>query len=204
MKMERLSQNKIRIFLTFDDLLERGIQKDDMWKELEKVHELFSEMMEKAYNELGFEASGPLVVEVFKLPAQGMVVIVTKNGFQSESKLMDEDFDEDDINESYEFEVTLEQTDTITFAFKDFEYVLAAAKILDSYNLPEAALYSWKQLWVLRIEAVNLDEILYQNVVAILSEYGESVSVTQAVLEEYGKKIIQDDAITVLCSHFMG
>ena len=56
MKIERLSQDKIRIFLTFDDLLERGIQKEDMWREIPKVHELFSEMMDQAYNELGFDA----------------------------------------------------------------------------------------------------------------------------------------------------
>ena len=62
MKIERLSQDKIRIFLTFDDLTERGIQKDDMWREIPKVHELFSEMMDQAYTELGFDPSGPLAV----------------------------------------------------------------------------------------------------------------------------------------------
>ncbi|MCZ1268628.1 adaptor protein MecA, partial [Paenibacillus tundrae] len=48
MKIERLSHDKIRIFLTFDDLSERGIQKDDMWQEIPKVHELFTEMMDQA------------------------------------------------------------------------------------------------------------------------------------------------------------
>lgn len=81
MKIERLSSDKIRIFLTFDDLSERGIQKEDMWKELPKVHELFTEMMDQAYNELGFDATGPLAVEVFALPAQGMVVIVTRGKY---------------------------------------------------------------------------------------------------------------------------
>lgn len=202
MKMERLSQNKIRIFLTFEDLLERGIQKDDMWKELEKVHELFSEMMEKAYSELGFDASGPLVVEVFKLPAQGMIVIVTKSGFSAESKFMEDDYDEDDLGESYEFEMTVEAAETVTYAFRDFEYVLSVSKLLRGYELEEAALYSWQQLWVLRIHVDELEEEIYQAVVAILSEYGESASVTEAVLEEYGKQIIAHDAISVLCSHF--
>ncbi len=78
MKMERLSQDKIRIFLTFDDLTERGIHKDDMWREIPKVHELFSEMMDQAYMELGFDATGPLAVEVLAMPAQGMMVIVTR------------------------------------------------------------------------------------------------------------------------------
>src|SRR4029079_11907713 len=104
MKIARLSQDKIRIFLTFDDLLERGIQKEDMWREIPKVHELFSEMMEQAYTELGFDASGPLAVEVFQLPAQGMVVIVTRGKVQST-----ESADEEEAEEVYEMEVTLEQ-----------------------------------------------------------------------------------------------
>ena len=85
MKIERLNQDKIRIFLTFDDLLERGIQKEDMWREIPKVHELFSEMMDQAYSELGFDANGPLAVEVFALPAQGMVVIVTRGKVNGKS-----------------------------------------------------------------------------------------------------------------------
>ena len=46
MRIERLGQDKIRIFLTFDDLSERGIQKEDMWQEIPKVHDLFTEMMD--------------------------------------------------------------------------------------------------------------------------------------------------------------
>lgn len=202
MKMERLSHNKIRIFLTFDDLLERGIQKDDMWKELEKVHELFSEMMEQAYNELGFDASGPLVVEVFKLPAQGMVVIVTKSGFHSESKFHDDD-DFDDAEDSFEFEVTMEQSGHITYAFSDFEDVLQAAKLLNhSYHLYTSSLYSYEKLWILRIDAEDMDEMQYHNVTAILSEYGETTSITEAVLDEYGRSVIKEEAITILCAHF--
>src|SRR4051812_32760948 len=83
MKIERLSHDKIRIFLTFDDLTERGIQKEDIWREIPKVHDLFSEMMDQAYNEVGFEAVGPLAVEVFALPAQGMIVIITRGNYDS-------------------------------------------------------------------------------------------------------------------------
>jgi adapter protein MecA 1/2 len=45
-------------------------------------------------------------------------------------------------------------------------------------------------------------ESRYQALIAVLSEYGEATSVTRAVLEEYGKIIIADDAVKVLCSYF--
>ncbi|MED2244001.1 adaptor protein MecA, partial [Bacillus thuringiensis] len=32
MRLERLNYNKIKIFLTFDDLSERGLTKEDLWR----------------------------------------------------------------------------------------------------------------------------------------------------------------------------
>ena len=78
MRVERLGGDKIRFFLTLDDLADRGIEKEDIWRDIPKVHELFNDMMEHAYQELGFEVTGPVAVEVFALPAQGMVVVVTR------------------------------------------------------------------------------------------------------------------------------
>lgn len=200
MKIERLGQDKIRIFLTFDDLIERGIQRDDMWREIPRVHELFSEMMDQAYSELGFDASGPLAVEVFALPAQGMVVIVTKGKMdfnQPKHDLLDDD-DED----VYEMEVTLEQSDLISYAFQDFEHLLAVAKIINVYLLDGGILFFYKDKWILQLEPLELEDQKYQALISILSEYGEATSVTRAVLEEYGKVIVADDAIKVICHHF--
>jgi adapter protein MecA 1/2 len=200
MKMERLSQDKIRIFLTFDDLTERGIQKDDMWREIPKVHELFSEMMDQAYMELGFDASGPLAVEVLAMPAQGMMVIVTrgKMNFNSGEEAIEDELEE----EVYELELTLEETDQVTYAFNDFEDLLRLAKVMEPMLTDGGALYSYKNKWILLLDAEAMDEKKLQAVVAVLSEYGEAASVTQAVLEEYGKTVIAENAIGTLCAKF--
>jgi adapter protein MecA 1/2 len=200
MKIERLSPDKIRIFLTFDDLTERGIQKDDMWREVPKVHELFSEMMEQAYSELGFDASGPLAVEVFAMPAQGMVVIVTR-GRMGSSHSHDALDEEEDV---YEMEVTLEESDLISYAFHDFEDLLSMAKIINPLLVDGGTLFSYKDKWILHLEPVDMDEkdTRYQALIAVLSEYGEATSVTLSVLEVYGKTVIADDAVKILCSYF--
>lgn len=78
MRLERLNYNKIKIFLTLDDLTDRGLTKEDLWKDSFKVQQLFKDMMNEANTELGFEANGPIAVEVYSLQAQGMVIIVTK------------------------------------------------------------------------------------------------------------------------------
>lgn len=200
MKIERLSQDKIRIFLTFDDLLERGIKKEDMWREIPKVHELFSEMMDQAYSELGFDTSGPLAVEVFALPAQGMVVIVTRGKLEPIHN--DDAIDEEDLEEVYEMEVTLEESDLISYSFRDFEYLLSAAKLVNVHLVQGGTLFSYKGRWILHLESEAMEERQYDTVIAIFSEFGEATSVTRAVLEEYGKTVILEDAIKVLCSHF--
>lgn len=199
MKIERLSQNKIRIFLTFDDLMERGIQKEDMWSEVPKVRELFSEMMDQAYLEIGFDASGPLAVEVFSLPAQGMVVIVTK-GHMDPGKYFDgfDDFDDD----VYDLEVTLEQSEHITYAFNDFEHLVSAANLINKYLMDGGSIYTYKDEWILQLAPLDLEDLQYEALIAILSEYGEASSVTSAVLDEYGKVVIADDAVKVLCTYF--
>ncbi|WP_336786797.1 genetic competence negative regulator [Paenibacillus sp. MMO-177] len=202
MKIERLSQDKIRIFLTFDDLLERGIQKEDMWREIPKVHDLFSEMMEQAYSELGFDASGPLAVEVFALPAQGMVVIVTRgkmNGLSDERATDDEDT-EDEI---YEMEVTMEQSDIVMYSFRDFEDVINVCKQLQAASLTEdGRLYSYNGKWILALEPALIETARHNAVIALLAEYGEATSVTYAMLEEYGKVIMPSQAVREICTHF--
>lgn len=197
MKIERLSQDKIRIFLTFDDLKERGIQKEDMWREVPKVHDLFSEMMDQAYSELGFDASGPLAVEVFALPAQGMVVIVTRGKMDRSAPSQ-----EGDEEEVYEMEVTLEESDLISYVFDEFEHLLQAVKMINNLSFEGGALFSYRDRWILQLEPEDLEDNQIQSLIAILSEFGEATSVTTAVLEEYGTIVMAEDAVQTLCAHF--
>lgn len=198
MKIERLSHDKIRIFLTYDDLTERGIHKDDIWNEIPKVHELFSDLMDHAYMELGFDATGPLAVEVFAMPAQGMVVIVTKG------KDHDDHSDDylEDVDDIYEMEVTLEESDLISYTFFDFEDVIALAKRIGPQYTDDGTLYKYQDQWVLQLEYDASDERRYDNLIAVLSEYGEPNSYTEAVLREYGTVVIPEGAVGVIRTRF--
>jgi len=201
MKMERLGQDKIRIFLTFDDLSERGIPKDDMLKETYKLRELFIEMMDQAYSELGFDPSGPLAVEVFSMPAQGMVVIVTSTSMEFYQSHEDA-LEDSEAEEIYAMEVMLEQSDIITFVFKDFEDVIRVSKIINPIVNDGGALYKYNDKWILQFEQMDLEETQFQNLIAVLSEYGEVSSITQAVLQEYGHTVMQSEAVKQLCHYF--
>lgn len=198
MRLERLSQDKIRIFLSFDDLLERGIEKEDMWRDIPKVHELFNDMMEQAYNELGFEVTGPVAVEVFALPAQGMVVIVTRG---KNASIYEDDADMND-DEVYELDFTLEEDDTIVYTFPEIDPLIDLAHRLSPLLIDGGSLYVYKNRYHLIIKELDIDDERWDQIEALLSEYGDPSEETCHVIEEYGKAIIEDDAIKVLLEHF--
>ena len=194
MRVERLGSDKIKIFLTFDDLKDRGIKKEDLWSDVPKVHDLFNEIMEEAYDQLGFELSGPVAVEIFALPAQGMVVIVTRG--------KDSLLGEDEKDELYSLEVTLEESDSIIFAFKDLEDLISATERVNSYLIYGGQLYFYKGHYILVFDNIDVVAKELDIFISLLSEYGEASSISKVMLEEYGKLIIAEDATKVIVSKF--
>ncbi len=85
MRLERLNYNKIKIFITLDDLFDRGLTKDDIWKDSLKWHQLFHDMLEEASETFDVEIQGSVAVEIFSMQAQGMVMIVTMDEQEEET-----------------------------------------------------------------------------------------------------------------------
>lgn len=203
MRVERLGQDKIRIFLTFDDLLERGIEKEDMWRDIPKVHELFNEMMEQAYDEVGFEINGPVAVEVFALPAQGMVVIVTRGHRDSHAEETEEELEPlEEQEEMYEMEVTLEETDWLVYRFADFEHLVTALHQVRNIGYDGGSVYAYQSGYYFYIPGDDVPEDVLQRVVAVLSEYGDASTVTPFVLAEYATAVVEQSAVLTLTNHF--
>lgn len=194
MRLERLNSDKIKIFLTFDDLEERGLSKQDLWRDLPKVQQLFRDMIVEADDELGFVADGPIEVEVFSLPAQGMVVIVSKS--------WDSDFIDDDSEEFIEMQVILDESFDIMYKFSDFEDVIALSKRLTDIGITAGKLYSFEGLYYLMFEEAEHNTMDYDAFIALLSEYGHPSTMTSYRLEEYGNIIMSEDAVQQLYQYF--
>ncbi len=195
MRLERLNYNKIKIFLTFDDLLERGLTKEDLWQNAPKVQQLFRDMMNEASKELGFEADGPIAVEVFSLQAQGMVVIVTKEHQDSE---LDEDFSDEFI----EMQVTLDESDDILYEFSSFEDIISLAESLHPLGITGGRLYSYQNRFYLLLDE-EASCLSNETLIAILAEYGNSATITIYRLMEYGKELMKENAIDQLYQYFI-
>lgn len=189
MRLERLTMDKIKIFLTFDDLKERGMTKEDLWMDGPKVHDLFREMMSEADDELGFKADGPVAVEVFVMPAQGMVIIVTKGSKD------DEEF-EDDYDDGYiEMKVTLDESDEVFYEFDTFEDVIALSSRLYPFGVVGGTLYSYDNRFYLKFEEYDLIGVDDDSFIALLSEFGNPSTITTYRIAEYGKELMKVEAI---------
>ncbi|MBB5172921.1 genetic competence negative regulator [Texcoconibacillus texcoconensis] len=194
MRLERLDYDKIKIFLSFEDLRERGISKEEIWMDVPKVEELFREMIREANEELGFQPDGPVVVEVFSLPVQGMVVIVTK---APEDTLEDDWFDEDFI----ELKINFTETDAMIFKFDDIEDVIQLAHRLHCTKINLAHLYRLNDAYYIHISQDDVERES-DGLLVLMAEYGERTSTTIHRLEEYGSLIIEGRAFEQLRSYF--
>ncbi len=195
MRLERLNYNKIKIFLPFDDLLERGLTKEDLWKNAPKVQQLFHDMMYEASIELGFEADGPIAIEIFSLQAQGMVIIVTKESPNS-------DLDDEYQDEYIEMQVTLDESEDILYEFSTFEDVIALANYLYPQGFIGGKLYSYNNRFYLLFDEEDTAHESHDNFIAMLAEYGNSTTLTKYRLAEYGKELMKEQAIKTLQHYF--
>lgn len=191
MRFERVSNNQFTIFLTFDDLIERGFTKDDLWYDGSSVRKLFSDMMYEASSELGFDLEGALLVQVHLMQAQGMHVIVTQ-------KFSDADFDTDFV----EMKVTLDENKKMLFSFHEFENVIDVASYLSALTVEGGKLYYMDHAYYMLLNDDELNGVNREDIIAIMSEFAQPSILTTHRLQEYGKEIFSEGAVKKIIELF--
>ncbi|RIU96152.1 genetic competence negative regulator [Oceanobacillus picturae] len=191
MRIERVSDDQFTIFLTFDDLIERGFTKENLWHDATSVQNLFSDMMYEASSELDFELEGELLVQVHLMQAQGMHVIVTQ-------KFENMDWDEDFI----EMKVTLDESKELIFSFSDFENIIQVASYLSQIGINGGQVYFMLGNYYMLLSDDDLEDMDKEDVIAIMSEYSSPSIITSYRLIEYGKQIYVADAVKNIMKTF--
>jgi adapter protein MecA 1/2 len=191
MRFERLTSNKIKIFLTSDDLFERGLSKDDLWKDSIKWDQLFHDMLKEASEEFDFEFQGAVAIEIFSIQSQGMIMIITVEEAGDGEELLQDGF--------FEMKVKVEGSSFILYEFESIEEIIDLSRRLSKMGIFGGSLYCLDNRYYLLME--NSPSIQNDKAIAILSEYGNVSIISSYMLEEYGNKIIKDKAVETI-SHF--
>lgn len=153
--------------------------------------------------EVGFEIAGPISVEAFTMPTEGVVVIVTRIPAIPGSSQDDDDADDDDEatlihhrNPSYSSSIGT----NLIYAYDDFDDLIAACHTLVEYDL-ESTLYRYKDMYELVVTDPLVSET-YHTIASLMAEYGRMSSSTEAVLKEYGTEIIGENAVKSIVERF--
>lgn len=192
MRIERLSNDQFKIFLTFDDLIERGFTKDDLWHDASSVRNLFSDMMYEASSELGIELDGMLLVQVHLMQAQGMHIFVTQ-------QYEDLNWDDEDF---IEMKVTLDESKELIFSFNEFEDIIQVAAYLSPLAIEGGKVYYMEDRYYMILEDDDFVEIDKEDIIGVMSEYSNPSIVTSYRLHEYGKIIFETDAVRRIMETF--
>ena len=79
MKIEKVNDHQIKCTLTSADLANRELKLSELAYGSEKAKNLFSDMMQQAAFEFGFEAENiPLMIEAIPIGADSIILIITK------------------------------------------------------------------------------------------------------------------------------
>ncbi|MFJ5715705.1 genetic competence negative regulator [Neobacillus sp. NPDC093127] len=192
MRLERLTANKIKIFLTSDDLFERGLSKDDIWKDSSKWNQLFHDMLEEASEEFDVDIQGSVAVEIFSLQAQGMILIITVDEAKDDEELLYDGF--------IEMQVRLEGCEDLLYEFEEFEDIISVSKRLSRVDIFGGSLYFMRNHYYLLMD--KAETVNKEKAACILSEYGYPSIISPFVLAEYGKAIIKNKAVETILQYF--
>ncbi len=192
MRLERLTANKIKIFLTSDDLMDRGLSKEDIWKDAGKWNQLFYDMLEEASVEFNVEIQGSVAVEVFSLQAQGMIMIITVEEVKAEEEALHDGF--------VEMQVRVGDCENLLFAFEDLEDIINVSKRLSSVEILGGSLFAMNGRYYLLMDQNETDK--NEMAACILSEFGNASIVSPHILSEYGKVIVKNKTVETILHYF--
>ncbi len=210
MKIERISDNKIRVTISLDDLEERNIDLESLNYDTPAAQELFRDMMEQAELEFGFSAEendSHLVFEAYQNSDDCFVVTITRlddeSDFESIHKYIKNKYRNHDLRTGRRSRKLY--SSLLIYRFKDFDDLCSAVKATSGMYTGESSLYEYKGCYYLVLSRNNLNITRPRAFDAIIREYGEKLSnqsFYDGFLNEYGNLIVEGNAMEVIDLHF--
>ncbi len=201
MKIERVGENKIRIFVSYDDLEERDIDLDTFNYNSPETQELFWDLMEQAEIELGFEAQeSQLCIEAVSDVEQGFVITITRveeeNEFESIQKFIKSRYRKKDL--PIKKKTASVCSTLLIYAFESFDDLCTLCAMIKPLFSGRSKVYSLENTYYLVLSSVEAHIKNEKQFYSILSEYGDkmpNVDFFEGYLNEYGKRLVGENAV---------
>ncbi|WP_096199059.1 adaptor protein MecA [Bacillus sp. FJAT-45350] len=219
MEIERVNETTIKFYISYKDIEDRGFDRDEIWYNRERGEELFFEMMNEANDNGEFELEGPLWIQVQALE-KGLEIVVTRGKVSdgnvkleipvsSNDKHADSPVDNDIVDM---LDAQFGDSTKIIEVEEDFlELVIGFADLEDLISLShsfqediENSLYHFEGKYYLYIvfQDDQYTEDEQDDMLSRILEYGYETEFTVHRMHEYGKQIIDGNAINTIRENF--
>lgn len=202
MKIEKLTDNKIRVILDIDDLAHKNINIDSLIQNSDFSQKLFKKMLNQAKKEVGFETEDSQVLIEAYISSEGYFIItftkiandLAKNISHSSSpkpKAKRKNLNTSCKTAIYQFDKFDDYTNFCTYLDNlNFQNVKGFAK--------KISLYEYEKKYFLVFNEINIGHKNISFLYTSISEFGKLVSNSknfESKLIEYGKTIFKNNAL---------
>lgn len=204
MKFEKLTENKIRVILSTDDLDQNNVDLHSFMANSIESQDLFYTVLEKAEKEIGFATKDyKLMIEAIAVPEGNFILTLTriKKDSLTNSK-----------RKIQAKRTTLKfQNEKLIYEFNSFDYFCEFCNYLNLNNpslakkLKKAKLYTYHTKYYLCLHTSNIviEELKYLHYTLLeFSEYIRTSILFESKLTEYGKLIAKQNAINLIIKYF--
>lgn len=206
MRIEKITENKIRITLNIDDLKEKNIDFHSFMSNSIETQDIFFDMLKEAEEQIGFKTEDyKILLEALATPDGKFVLNVTRIT--------------PDVDSSKKKKVLVKRRASkidkkiAIYKFDSFDDFCNFATLLSTSNcsliikkIKKAILYSYNGTYYLVLNNILADLSLLKSFCSLISEFSTYINnsdLFEKKLSEYGKIIVKNNAIETCCKYFM-
>ena len=207
MKIEKLTDNKIRIIIDLDELSEKNIDVNSLIKNNDKAHVLFQTILNEAEKQVGFKVQNcKLLVEAFSTTDGYVVFTLTKykNETISGNSSKKVRYRRKTLSTSYKNAI---------YKFNNFDEFCNFCTYCNSSKLGDLksfakniSLYEYRNFYYLVFTNINIDYKYTNLFYTSISEFSNLISnsiILKSKLVEHGKVIFKANAVVNGIKYFV-
>ena len=100
-------------------------------------------------------------------------------------------------------QVTVDESNEIFYEFASFEDIITLAGRLFPVGITSGKLYSFENRFYLHFGEEDIESLEFEGFIALLSEFGSPSTITSYRVQEYGKELMEEEAVAELYHTFL-
>lgn len=208
MKFEKLNENKIRITLSNQDLIEKDIDFNSFMSNSIETQDLFLDMLEEAEQKVGFVTKDHKIkIEALAMADGDFVLTITRFGKREEKETQ---LSSKNKKIKAKRKSTTLNSENLVYSFNTFDdFCLFCSFVGNIKNFSTIAkstlLYTYNNKYYLLFSKLNLNHPYIKNFYTLITEFGTYVNNSDLFsykLYERGNLILKNNAIKLCLKYF--